>query len=315
METGSPEALQSAKERMANVERLARESAPHRPWMDTVKQLRAAAAKNQRAFDYLGLASILNHDREQAGCGSDEAGSLFLQLVLYHAATDIVNEAFVAHVRIPESIRTLLHGEARRIIGDLADGSRMSYRTDSEPFMQDLGLVTGRLLPAGAELIELHRGVERRTLLKGGFRQFVRGVLYFVVQRRGFFGYCAFHMDPRHLEDFNPEGWHKTYLRIAELLELNPELLGVFGATWFYDPAVTDISPHLAYLRKDREAGGARNFRFGPTPWVNRYALAKSGKRKLLHEQGRYNPEVYILVWHRRELLEWANQEGVHGSI
>lgn len=302
-------AMERARDRMASVEQHAQALAPHCPWAATVKQLRMAAAKNQKGVSYHILASILDQNMQKVDCGSDDAGSIFLQLVLYHAAIDIVDGTFISHIPIPESIRELLHNEARRIIRDFSDRSATPYRTDSDLFGKDVAIVTGRMLPVGAELIELHSGIPRSVLVRGNFRQFVRGGIYFIGQRRGFYGYCALHMNSRHLEDFNPEGWRKTYLRLAELLELNPEIRGVSGSAWFYDPAVAEISSHLAYLRVVREAGGARNFRYGPSSEAKKDALLKSRKRRLFHEQGRYNPEAYFLIWHRRELLRWANQQ------
>src|SRR5699024_5802471 len=147
------------------------------------------------------------------------------------------------------SMQALLVTQARRIMHESADEDVDHIRIEHDYFIKDLALVAGRLLPAGAELVQPHSGIPRRVLLSGGVRQFVKGIGYFFALRRGSHDYCALHMDNSELRDFNPKGWHQTYLRIAELLELNPQIAGVFGTAWFYDPVVAKISPHLAYLR------------------------------------------------------------------
>jgi hypothetical protein len=80
----------------------------------------------------------------------------------------------------------------------------------------------------------------------------------------------------------------------------------VFGSAWFYDPALREISPRLAYLREVREAHGARNFRFGTGPDVVADALERSPTRRRLHAEGRYVPAAHYLVWLRADLLRWA---------
>lgn len=306
---GAKIVLRRAADRMADAEERARALAPNRPWIHVPTRLRLAAARNQRGFNYHALAPILNQGVADANCRDEEAASIFLQLVLYHAAKGVLDGAFVSHVPIPDSVFKLLQHEAYRIIGELSSAPPSPYRTDRDPLLKDTAILAGRLIPVGAELIELHSGIPRGVLLRGGFRQLGRGVLYFLAQRRGFRNYCALHMHSPYLQEFNPDGWHKTYLRIADLLRLNPAIQGVFGSAWFYDPAVGEISPHLAYLRTVREAGGARNFRAGGSPEATKDALLKSRRRRLLYEQGSYNPQGYFLTWHRRELLKWASTQ------
>ena len=51
------------------------------------------------------------------------------------------------------------------------------------------------------------------------------------------------------MQEFSPEGWMRFYLRTAELLRRDPRVKGLIGTSWLYDPALADVSPHLAYLR------------------------------------------------------------------
>jgi hypothetical protein len=279
--------------------------APQRPWLQAVSDLRVAAG-NPKGSNYVALRQVLQpylgrpHD---AIGGSTET---FLRIVLYVLARDFIEGAAAPGLQLPSSIRDLLDAQVRRIERESADENVDHFRVDDDFFLKDLALVTGCLLPVGAELVQPHSGIPRSILWQGNIRQFLAGTSYFLAQRRGFVGYCALHLDNRQLQHFNPEGWRQTYLRIAELLELNPAITGVFGSAWFYDPVVADISPHLAYLRTVREAGGARNFRGDSASYVTNAAVAKSRRRAALYREGKYHPTAYYLVWHRRELLRWA---------
>jgi hypothetical protein len=95
---------------------------------------------------------------------------------------------------------------------------------------------------------------------------------------------------------------------VAEMLERHEEIKGMFGASWFYDPQLENISPRLMYLQKIPLAGGAQMFYMGADRTGN--ALAKSKTRLKLYEEGRYRPQEYMLVWPRKELMAWARLFG-----
>ena len=61
----------------------------------------------------------------------------------------------------------------------------------------------------------------------------------------------------RAVRDFNPAGWTAHSLRMAEVLKLNPDALGTVGAGWFYDPALEEVTPSLAYIRRTQVQFGA----------------------------------------------------------
>ncbi len=106
------------------------------------------------------------------------------------------------------------------------------------------------------------------------------------------------------LEDFNPDGWDQCYLRIAGMLELNPEIRGMWGGSWFYDPAMAQVSPNLCYLREKPQQNGAKVFFSNIS--LDSGALAKSKTRRDLYEQGKYMPKAYALIWQRDALIGWA---------
>jgi hypothetical protein len=214
----------------------------------------------------------------------------------------------VATRRIPPSVLTLLRLEIQRIYRDARVQDDDFYDFSNAPFLRDLGMCRLALLPCGAEMLEVAAGIPRRLLFRGGGTQLARGLLFFLLRTRGFHPFYSLHLDSRRLEEFNPEGWDRTYVRIAELLALQPEVKGVFGTAWFYDPQLETISPHLAYLRQRRVAAGAKSFRYGSHPDALHDALAKSATRRRLHAEGRYLPTGYYVVWPRDDLLHWARR-------
>lgn len=209
---------------------------------------------------------------------------------------------------IPASVLVLLRSEIQRIYRDARGQDDEFYHFSNALFLKDLGMCRLVLLPCGAELVEAVAGIPRPLLFRGGFTQLVHGLSFFLLRTRGFHPFYSLHLDSRRLEEFNPDGWDRTYVRIAELLALHPEVKGVFGTAWFYDPQLETISPHLPYLRQRRVAGGARAFRYGSHPDAIHDALAKSATRRRLHAEGRYLPTGYYVVWPRDDLLHWARR-------
>jgi hypothetical protein len=214
-----------------------------------------------------------------------------------------VDERIETH-RIPASV--LVRLEIRRIYRDAQIQDDEFYHFSNDLFLKDLGICRLALLPCGAELVEVGAGVPRRLLFRGDLRQLVRGLSFFLFRTHGFRPFYSLHLDPRQREEFNPDGWDRTYIRIADLLALHPGVKGVFGSAWFYDPHLETISPHLVYLRQRRIAGGAVSFRYGSHPAAVSDALATSATRRRLHAAGRYVPTAHYLIWPRESLLRWA---------
>jgi len=110
------------------------------------------------------------------------------------------------------------------------------------------------------------------------------------------------------MSSFNREGWIVSYLRMVELLRRNPHVKGHMGVGWLADPALTHVSPHLAYLRDIPVAHGAGSFCLGRCGADGiQDATMKSAARRRLYEQGDYIPMEYLTVWPRKEMIAWAD--------
>lgn len=214
-------------------------------------------------------------------------------------------------VSIPDSIRLLVLETFARIAAELPASHPNSYRLDREMFVMDLGYCRLRLLPCGSEHVDTWSGVPRRVLFKGGVQQFVKATVFFTA-RLQIFGrmqpYFNMHWDRRLIRQFTAEDYDRCYLRIADLLRVNPQMKGLVSPSWWYDPAAISISPELGFLRRVPEENGARFFHIGSNSKIVSLALGLSKERKELHAAGAYLPTQYLMVWPRKELLGWSDR-------
>lgn len=280
----------------------AKSSVPFQPRSTFVEDLLSCRSMEQYGFDKPILEALA---AVEGGASTRRA---LLGELLALLPQRIASEA------LPESVVALLRHDTWRIGTALNTEPDTFYDTGNDAFLKDLAILLLNLLPCGAEYVQVRAGVPRSVLWRSGLMNVFRSLHFFVFRARGFAPYLSLHMDVRSRNAFNPEGWQSTYLRIADLLRLRPALKGVFGTAWFYDPAMAWVSPHLAYLREEREAAGAMTFRYGPSESALRNALATSETRRRLYAEGRYLPMSYYIVWPRDELLRWADAQQPAGG-
>jgi len=176
---------------------------------------------------------------------------------------------------------------------------------DHDTFQKEFGLATLRLYVCGAQLVDPQCGIPRSMMLAGGLGQVLSSTAYFV-RIGGFKPFFQIHTHVHRLDHFNEAGWNECYQCCAELYSVHPEVLGMYGGSWFYDPKVKEISPRLKYLQEIPVAGGARLFRTGPSEDCTNDALSTSPTRKDLFNKGLYQPCGYALVWDRASQRRWA---------
>jgi hypothetical protein len=227
-------------------------------------------------------------------------------MVLVYLITDFENR--IRGLRVPNSILSLLAVCFQRILTQLENAEKHFYLHSNDLFRKDLALCRLKLLPCGSELVDVYSGVPRGTLFRDDFRQFVRCMSFFVLKGSGFRPWYESHWDRRLIRSFTPQGYDQCYLRIAELLELNPEIKGMMGSSWWFDPTLEAISPNLSFLRKVPLDNGAQLFRVGTSAAATQDAVYLSAERSRLYDSGSYLPTIYLLAWTRKDMLEWANQ-------
>jgi hypothetical protein len=210
--------------------------------------------------------------------------------------------------RIPDAILSLIPQEFDRILSGIETAEDGFHLHRNDLFAKDLGLCRLKLLPCGSEVVDLWSGVPRSTLLHGGGFQLLQGAMFFTMRLGGFKPLYESHWDRRLVRHFTAQQYDLCYVRIARLLELNPEVKGMFGASWWYDPHLENIAPELLFLSKTPVENGARIFHVGPDAYATKDATQFSKKRKALYESGEFMPSRYMLVWARSDMLDWANR-------
>jgi hypothetical protein len=207
-------------------------------------------------------------------------------------------------IAIPPSVAAIVDIELRSIVEtDPEDGELFDVAQDR--FWKDLALCRGTLVPLGMTVVEpcwLPREVfAANAAASPPFPDWDRAL-------RG--RWLEWHAFQRRRVEFSSANRVRMFGLLADLLEANPVFEGVWGASWYYDPAVAEVSPHLAYLREQPRAGGAWLFPLTSTPATVEMALATSRTRRRRHEEGSYVPSRYGLVWPRAEFIGWVHELG-----
>ena len=216
---------------------------------------------------------------------------------------------------IPVSVAAQYDVEFRRILAQFDTNPDGFYVLGNDLFNKDLAICRGKLIPCGAELVDTFSGVPRRIASRGGVGQLFSVLRFFYGRSGGFRPFYELHMDPRARREFTAEGWDRCFLRIADMLEMNPDIKGVFGSSWWYDPEVERITPRIGYLRQRPLQNGATVFRMGSDQAAIINATGFSRIRRELYDKGEYLPTNYLMAWARDDLLGWAKHaraEGLH---
>jgi len=230
-----------------------------------------------------------------------KASEVFLKATIVQGMLDLL--ASKRFARLPPRVRAQQVKQLQRIAAN--DEIAGWLNVDNDLFHKEFGIATLRLYVAGAQLVDARCGIPRSILFKGGMR-FVPKNIAAILRLGGFRKYFQLHTHKFMLDAFDEAGWSECYLCCAELYGLHPEVLGMFGSSWFYDPALAAISPRLSYLRATPMAGGAELFFVGDGESAKANALSTSPTRRKLYEEGKYSPNNYMLAWGKARQISWA---------
>lgn len=239
--------------------------------------------------------------------GGTAAGAPFLLASLLTAVRATLDGPLLA--RLPARVRAHQLRQFARMAGH--DEAFLPYcRLDGDVFLKEFGLATLRLYAGASSVIDPRSGIGRSLLFKGGLAQLPWRALL-IARAGGFKPYFEIHVHKLYQDEFNEEGRNECYRCCADLYALHPEVLGMVAGSWFYDPVVAIVSPHLAYLRTVPESGGARALFVSHDEQAMKNATATSEKRRALHAAGQYRPASWTLVWPRRAQLAWSRRPDV----
>jgi len=207
-------------------------------------------------------------------------------------------------LRLPASILTL-HPELLMAVHAALASNETLFDPHADRWKKYYALLTGRLIPVGAEFTDVQSGITRRSLFSGGIGQCLWLLHTVLLRTRGTHPLLELHAHPGQQGAFHTEGWQATCQRLAELLLLNPQYKGVMAPSWFGDSSLRAISPRLRYLRDYPEQHGAVMADMGTDPEGSSGALLGSPARCHLHAEGRYHPRIHLMIWPRSQLIRW----------
>jgi len=205
-------------------------------------------------------------------------------------------------VAIPGSIESQYRDELTRIKQLIDDDTAFNYSWDNDLFVKDIAICSGRLIPIGPGLLEIS-GLPRKMIFSAGIRQSIDFIkVWLRLGRRS--PLLINHMHLANINQFSPQGWMRAYHRVAELLEENQHIRGLMRSSWFIDPAISIISPHLRYLRHVAQQNGATILYYADEG-IDSGAFSRSKSRLSLFKQGAYIPKTYYAVWPRKSLCQF----------
>jgi len=248
-------------------------------------------------------------DRYRSAAGADRLPDTPARLLVLDRLA--AGQFRASPLRLPTSIEALYPAQLERILATVSDPESI-IDLGTDPWRKNLLILSGGLVPVGAEFADPSSGIPRSTLLRGGVGQSLRLAATIALQTGGFRPCLELHAHPDSLEDFNVEGWERTYHRLAELMAENPQFKAVIASSWFRDPALATISPRLGYLREFPCRHGAGLYVTGRDEQGTSGALARSPTRRRLFECGQYVPTIHLLVWPRSTLLGWHFSKPLH---
>jgi hypothetical protein len=210
---------------------------------------------------------------------------------------------------LPKDIISLYKINFNRITREIETNQyKGSYLYSNDKYCKDIAICSMRMIPIGARKIHIS-ALPKRFLFKKGISQLVEGSSFVVYKLKGFKPLYEMHTDskdPDLLSEFNPVGFTKSYLLVAELLKRHTDIKGLFATSWFYDPQLETISPRLSYIRRMIFENGGKCFFVGSDDQAIKNSTQKSMTRRKLYQEGKYLPTNYLIIWPRNKIIEWA---------
>lgn len=266
--------------------------------LETYQQLLTAHTQSSGYRDH-GSAVVKWCEDIKKCAGDDSLGHYHRNLLVHLIVTR------VACSRFPETVQTQYFEEFERMLEELSRNPSEWYSWDEDLFCKDVAICCCRMFPAGCLKTEIHSGVPRRMFTKVKPRELL-SFSSLVLRLGGFGPFFEIHLDVRYRKKLTPEGWEYALRLVGQTLKMYPEVKGVTGASWFFDPAIAIISPHLWYLRQQIEENGGEFFYAGTNNRVIELATLASAARKKRFKDGSYIPASYMMIWSRENILKWV---------
>jgi len=226
--------------------------------------------------------------------------SILSRAAIAELASDV--DRRMERVALTDHVRGKNREWQERLLHFLTSEAGDDYVFPAGDLVKDYRFVHAMSVYFGSQVVDLKEGIGPKTAAKFALKDPGLAV-------RTYFGTSLrFHVDSRWLVDFDVEGWTRFYVDVADLLEADPGRAGMISTSWFFDPALADVSPRLSYLIDIPRSGGAKIVRHKSTDFDVASATATSPTRRARYEAGEYAPVAYTFVWERSDLLKWAEE-------
>lgn len=292
---------------------LARVSADDRARLHALKDAAAAAAE----------ASAPHWDFDQPGRRAEE----HLADAFGPALTDDHRRALVAlwalemPARVPAADLPLASLELypewiQRLADFLTAGPNLDTPYDRDFWAKDVRISLVLSVPgARTQMIDLSSPMGPGQVLRHAREGWGWSVIPAYAAAQAWKPWLEVHTESRQLADFNEAGWDRAWATAAEILKRRPEMAGMLGSSWFYDPPLEQISPRLAYLRLNPLKHGAFLVHQGPGDIHTQRAATSSPTRAALIEKGEYTARSWIVAWPRTAVIRWAEARKVETRV
>lgn len=210
---------------------------------------------------------------------------------------------------LPESVLALIPKRLDRLADHFSSGGADTYGSTDDFYLKDLKFVLLLSLPCGSNDVDLISRVPFSSAIMSVLRSGDMAGPFRYLANGGFGVWFRLHTDTRNLGQFNERGVDECFQRVADLLIRRKRVRGLTRTSWFVDPRLEQISPHLGYLQRNPTSRGAFLLRHSSHQVDIAWALQKSKKRRRLYEAGRYKPVSYSFLWPRKALLSWAAEQ------
>lgn len=285
---------------------LSRLSPADRARVETLKHPAAEAAAAVAAHWDFCLAAAAVDELLGAEGGDDQRRGLI-------AAWALDLPGRIAAERLPQPVLAGYPTYIDRLatyLADNSDGDAEPY--DPDYWAKDVRVALALSVPgSNTQMLDLSSPVGPGLVVRHMLGGRGPGPLIAWLRTGGRRAWLETHTEARDLSDFNEAGWERNWAAAAALLRTRPELAGVIGSSWFFDPPLETISPRLTYLRTTPMNNGAFMIHQGGGEIHDERASASSPTRRAMIETGDYSACSWLLCWPRQAVIRWAEGKGL----
>ena len=242
-------------------------------------------------------------------CGAGETA--FTRFLLIQGA--LVSLDRLAKLPLPSTVKVLTCKKIQ-LFANPEEGWLSQFRIGSAGFVAMCKIATLRRFPAGQLDWEIS-GLPRSWLLKVHLKNLPQLVRY-VATKFGSFGPAFFSHVALHKKNsllLTEREVYRSYYRMAQCLEIQPNIKGFLTSSWLYSEETLRVSPHLAWLSAIFRENGAIIMNMGPAPHDSG-VFTRSPERKALYDAGLFKPTNALVLWGRSEMIKWSSKHPEFGE-